>query len=574
MLRANVNRAAFKQEFKTFKGHARNFNAEFPKTDNNHFLHRISSLIIEDSVEWIDPVITNPFLSSLAQGLLPEPLQCDPQTQSIAYCRTIYALNALASKNPTLLSDFNPLEAAIKKYIECERVCKISNIKLLSRRPCSEWDFPFSFSEFLFRAGEFAAEVLGQAPLLSDVIAHLKFGPGANTTTTRHTSVRHKLSAEPGCGHEMIPLLRKYQAEYQRWLFNATIPVTPARLTFVPKNSKTHRPIEVQPLLSGCYQLSLGEKIRSRLNMFGVDLSDQSINQERARLGSLTDQISTIDLSSASDTVCSALVFQLIPEDWLDLLSYGRVSQVEYHDKLITLNKWSAMGNGYTFELESLIFFVISKTICKLLNLPDDITVYGDDITCDSTSARAVIKALVAVGFSVNTEKTFITGRFKESCGKDYILGCNVRPCYVKKPITYQVLTNMHNFYSENGCFPRLVSWLRDYLSDLVPAGLPQYGDGCLHTDDPLIVRHKNWLTMGMCFISKTSLDKKELFNDILWVLYHGADKIRQDFLDAAETASLNHWTQKWAPDGIEKRIGFDVRGFKNPYKLIRVLNP
>jgi len=93
--------------------------------------------------------------------------------------------------------------------------------------------------------------------------------------------------------------------------------------------------------------------MKKRLGLFGVNLRDQSVNQRYALLGSIDGSLATIDLSSASDTVSYALVMSLLPSGWFDLLDLFRSECVEVPGGVIELEKFSSMGNAYTFELRA-----------------------------------------------------------------------------------------------------------------------------------------------------------------------------------------------------------------------------
>jgi hypothetical protein len=95
------------------------------------------------------------------------------------------------------------------------------------------------------------------------------------------------------------------------------------------------------------------------------------------------------------------------------------------------------MGNGYTFELETLIFSSIVKvTLDRLgfLSIPGvSFHVYGDDIIVPSESADTVLAVLRWFGFTPNPKKTFTKGPFRESCGGDFFEGQPVRGLTLEK---------------------------------------------------------------------------------------------------------------------------------------------
>jgi hypothetical protein len=93
------------------------------------------------------------------------------------------------------------------------------------------------------------------------------------------------------------------------------------------------------------------------------------------------------------------------------------------------------MGNGFTFELESLLFFTLAKATAYFTGTPGTISVYGDDIIVPSGMYHDLVYVLSVVGFSVNTEKSFSQGTFRESCGGHYDSGRCVTPFYIREPV-------------------------------------------------------------------------------------------------------------------------------------------
>jgi hypothetical protein len=92
------------------------------------------------------------------------------------------------------------------------------------------------------------------------------------------------------------------------------------------------------------------------------------------------------------------------------------------------------MGNGYTFELETLIFLSLALAYAHIHGEEvDRITVYGDDIIVPSTMASGFCGLLQELGFTPNSKKSYWTGPFRESCGKHYFSGYEITPFYVKK---------------------------------------------------------------------------------------------------------------------------------------------
>lgn len=333
------------------------------------------------------------------------------------------------------------------------------------------------------------------------------FGPGAAAKLPRAKSdIWYKFGTQPDCNSNMIDLAQRTFAASPAWcrgLFERHQTIVTIsdfnRVTTVPKNFKTDRVIAIEPLLSMFWQKGIGELIRKRLKRVGIDLATQERNQLAAFVGSVDDSLSTIDLKAASDTISYEIVRQLLPSDWFDALEQCRSQFGELdlgRDKtLVPYHKFSSMGNGYTFELETLIFWALVESVLDLTDAKDRrVLVYGDDIICPRESAQLALEVLQLCGFQANEKKTHIAGPFRESCGKHYLRGADVTPFYIRRPIdTLEELFLVHNNIQRwsarcdsLGSFPRrdgrltdLLAWLRSFApSKCRPQSIPDgYGD-------------------------------------------------------------------------------------------------
>jgi hypothetical protein len=144
--------------------------------------------------------------------------------------------------------------------------------------------------------------------------------------------------------------------------------------------------------------------------------------------------LATIDLSMASDTICTELVYELLPLDWVMFLDSLRSPFTAMPDGTQLKNeKFSSMGNGFTFELESLLFWAITQAITDEECPGGTVAVYGDDIVCQKQVSGKLIAALRVAGFVPNEEKSYVDGQFYESCGKHFFGGFDVTPAYQKE---------------------------------------------------------------------------------------------------------------------------------------------
>jgi hypothetical protein len=197
-----------------------------------------------------------------------------------------------------------------------------------------------------------------------------------------------------------------------------------------------------------------GIYIEKRLKKIAkIDLRDQSKNQRLARKA-LDLGLATVDLSSASDTISRSLVISLLPFGWWELLDDLR-SKVIFIPKeylvevapsketrrfgcLVTPEMFSSMGNGFTFQLETLIFWALTRAVRDLSGKKGIISVYGDDIICPTSIAPRLKRVFHFFGFTVNEKKSNWTGVFRESCGKHYYDGGDVSPFYIRTPVTHK----------------------------------------------------------------------------------------------------------------------------------------
>ena len=400
--------------------------------------------------------------------------------------RWLRQIVAFRSKSDDLDLGIDRQAAAWEKYCESELACRVVNRNLDS----SQWKpFPLSEQVFLY-ARQKIAEILGDCPTLGEL--DCKFGPGANVSCRSKTTARHKLSAPLGIALESrrsLPQLRDaFPVLFLDGLFDLQEqPVLEdASLEFVPKNALADRTIEIQPLLNTFVQLGIGSFMKRRLIKFGINLFDQSINRNRARLASLIAGIATLDFSSASDRIARNLVRDLLPFEWFNLLESWRCGTVCYKDLRFETEKFSAMGNGYTFELESLIFYALTWATFRAFDIPfrdSEISIFGDDLVCPSKGIAALTQTFEAVGFKLNSKKSFVDGPFRESCGGDFLHGESVRPCYIKSRLTPAALTTLHNSLFRRGEY-EVAAFVCDQIDGRFRIFGPDgYGDGHLLGD-------------------------------------------------------------------------------------------
>jgi len=322
----------------------------------------------------------------------------------------------------------NPEWTAFSTWMTSEKKCFQTNRRLELETSTGSYSVA---PTLIVSAQRKIAQILG--PLRFDCISELcRFGNGA-TFDLRRGSTHAEKSCRPTVTIDALPWVCQalagddYLGELVGSIDELKI-VDSNRMVMVPKTVKTHRPIAAEPTLNSFIQQGIGRYIRSRLKRSGVDLDDQTINQDLARIAQDWG-LATIDLSSASDTICANLVKLLLPPEWYQLLNDLRCKSTVFKGKRFQVSKFSSMGNAYTFELESLIFYSLLHAACTA----GVSSVYGDDLVVHSDDYRSVIEVLTWAGFTINERKSFAAGsRFYESCGKHYFDGREVTPCFQK----------------------------------------------------------------------------------------------------------------------------------------------
>lgn len=267
----------------------------------------------------------------------------------------------------------------------------------------------------------------------NEFFASIDHSGGASTQRKRRTSAVENKESDNHC--VTVGAKRLLTLVQQEMHYYATPTIRNySRFATVAKDSKTDRPIIIENQGNMLLQKGLGKMIRRRLRYVGIDLNDQSINQRAAA----NLENCTIDLSAASDSISLACVMDLFPKAWLDVILATRTPFVQLNDGSIhLLEKVGGMGNGFVFELESLLFYCIVAAAIEVSAQngpvkPSPITVYGDDIIVDRLSYNVCVYALNVFGFTVNELKSFNNGPFRESCGFHYHNEQLITPIYIK----------------------------------------------------------------------------------------------------------------------------------------------
>lgn len=389
-------------------------------------------------------------------------------------------LQAIFKKDASIDLGIDRRETALQTFLLSEEVCARTNESLIyGYCECNN-----SRDVLISKMYRKIQQIIGfEPPLPSDL--QLSFGPGATVGIKHDTSVRHKLGRPLTATRAALQffiseclyvtpkssILSREERLIRHWPgFARPVIVPGGEYGSVPKNSKTDRSIMTEPTLNMSLQKAHGDFIRKRLKQrAGINLNDQSRNKDLARKGSLDNSLATIDLKMASDTIARDLVVRLLTHTWFSRLNAIRSPSAKIEDEYIELEKFSSQGNGFNFELESLIFWAACHTVCTK---PEYLSVYGDDIICHSSDYDRVVGALEMLGFIINGDKSFSDGPFRESCGGDYYNGIDVRPVYIKEEMSIKEIFRIHNFFFRTG---RLLGICKE-LINLLPKRFRLFG--------------------------------------------------------------------------------------------------
>jgi hypothetical protein len=352
------------------------------------------------------------------------------------------------------------VEAAIQSYIECEQEVRRSDAQVPSNL-LEE----FQKASSIMYSGVF--QQVDEDVYYGRIVP--KHGPGATADRIKgnlkfdQTEWTDRLEKIFPFGEFLVPNYRYHLEVLSRVSFLEPGAERPVRVITVPKTLKTPRIIAVEPTCMQYVQQGLmakfvgyleSEEIRTtrgihvRNHGYGyVGFEDQSPNREMARIGSLTGSLATLDLSEASDRVSNQLV-RLMFEHYPHLAEgvdacRSRKADVPGHG-VIRLAKFASMGSALTFPVEAMVFStVVMMGIARVLNrqvsvelleeFRGQVRVYGDDIVVPSAYAVPVSQLLETFGFRVNRGKSFWTGMFRESCGKEYFRGRDVSIARVRR---------------------------------------------------------------------------------------------------------------------------------------------
>lgn len=396
---------------------------------------------------------TNPFKKYLLGAIRGRNLKAlcdcsklvDMQSINVDVFRSLLQVEAFFKKNEAFSDKERCLLAAQTSFVNSELKCKLTN-KRLNYFYLHPDRLDPAMKLVINRARRWISLVLGDTSEFIEMVpSSIRLTAGATASTSRRQSlpflkVKKTIQTTSG-GVPWAEALYTYLG-----IKNPTFKVTPFnRVEFVPKNWKTYRTIACEPEGVMPFQLAFDSFCKGRLRKYGFDLRDQSRNQRLAQQGSVDGSITTIDLAAASDTVSLNAVAWLFPAPWFALIKSLRCSHYRHPltGKILSYEKFSSMGNGMTFGIETLIFAALLRAVGE-----KEGSVYGDDICIGSEYTDSLLRSLKFFGFTVNLDKSFSEGPYRESCGTHWFNGSLITPFYVRgnlklKPFQAHVINGL-----------------------------------------------------------------------------------------------------------------------------------
>lgn len=477
-------------------------------------------------------------------------LVCDPLNYlTVDEFRDAYSATKFLSKFKDLSLGYDLDQVALTKFDKFEFSCKQTNIRFrdlgvdpLFKGP-TVWLHNAVVRKISIILGDISAE---------ELFGLADWGPGASTLVKRRdASSAKKFQCETGITrdlHDLIPnecLEASYPLWYKRLSENGFPNYQVGnKIVTVPKDATANRVIAIEPGINLWFQLAIGRVIQKRLLRYGIDLRYQSINQDMARVGSIDSSLATIDFSSASDSISREVIRELLPPKWFTLLDAARSRYGLRGETLVEWEKFSSMGNGFTFPLESLIFFATALCCLEYLQISPhcasgrNLSVYGDDVIIPTRCLELFSRMSTFYGFTLNLKKSHFASEFRESCGSYFMRGVDVKPIYLKGNLSdvasvYRFANSVrrlsHRFASRLGCDIRFRS-VFDRCVALIPKPLrfrisEQLGDGGFISNfdeaTPIRARHciEGYFVHHLVHTAKhRESDIEGLLLDSLWV--------------------------------------------------------
>lgn len=456
--------------------------------------------------------------------------QLDFNRTSLEELRTCLQVEAFFKKNAAFADETVCLKAAKESFLSGEARCRRTNKRL-------DWYYVHrdrldpDMDRYLTSMEQYCSKVLGNfGQFLEELPDLVRITAGATSTRPRRNALPYLKARKSKvvCSSGAAPYLQalsthfgygKLSFKFAEW----------NRVEFVPKSWKTHRTIACEAEGNTPLQLSFDTWVKRQLRRkTPVNLSSQDKNKRAAYTSSVMGDYSTIDLEGASDSLAYNAVAWFTPMPWFLYLDAIRSKQYRLEGRTYLYEKFSSMGNGTTFPLETLIFAAACNAVGS-----KDYNVYGDDIIIETKFSKELLRLLAFIGFKVNKSKSHFDGPFRESCGGNFYHGVDITPHYVRanpklKPELCHLVNGLASRCVPGGALSkRLVRMVSKYRLQVVPFNMDSMSGVHvdMHTAYSLKLLNYNvkdhrWIPMHRAYVSRSHdrdvYDSRTLF---LWHL-------------------------------------------------------
>jgi hypothetical protein len=122
------------------------------------------------------------------------------------------------------------------------------------------------------------------------------------------------------------------------------------------------------------------------------------------------------------------------------------------------------MGSACCFPVECIVFVLAAEIACSYtphsFKNSKEIIVYGDDIILPTRAVPSLKAILSVLGFSINADKSYWEGEFREACGVEAWSGYDVSTCKFKK-----YSSGLSETLIQHSDFTSLISLANEFLA-------------------------------------------------------------------------------------------------------------
>jgi hypothetical protein len=291
----------------------------------------------------------------------------------------------------------------------------------------------------------------------------MSFSPGTAVDSRPNTGDKMKAIIKSGKHEEYImPIFGVYTLP--RPAQNLDDDRRIAKVLAVPKSYKASRIIAMDDTYRNAMSLRIEEIFRRHdrtAEYPQIDLERQETNQEFAYEGSVFGNIATLDASHASDLQSKTLFIDVFPLEYTKRVAPLLPNRHEVNGVVRAMQMASTSGHALTFRHETIIYKSIAAAAVRFMTglCPDLVFektckdpkgedvgfshAYGDDTEVATEAYDTVLFFFATLGLIINQDKSYASGPYRESCGKEYMDGKDYSSVYYPRfPIVGSISTN------------------------------------------------------------------------------------------------------------------------------------